>query len=56
MKSWYDRIKKDLIETGEKLRRSDTTQEEREAAYKTQIDLICELDDAFIITDELLNK
>ena len=56
MKSWYDRIKKDLIESGEKLRRSDITREEREAAYKTQIDLICELDDVFIVIDELLKK
>ena len=53
MMSWYDRVKKDLIEVGEKLRRSDISQEEREAAYKTQIDLICELDDIFTFMNEL---
>lgn len=54
MLSWYDRVKKDLIEVSEKLRRSDITQEEREEAYKTQIDLICELDDVFTVMNELL--
>ena len=54
MLSWYDRVKKDLIEVSEKLRRSDISQEERAEAYKLQIDLICELDDIFKVMNELM--
>lgn len=56
MENWYERLKKDLIETGVKLRQSDITQAEREELYNRQIDLIVELDDMFMIMNELLTK
>lgn len=56
MKIWYDRIKKDLIETSVKLRSSDISQEEREKLYKDQIDLIVELDNVFDKMSRLIDK
>lgn len=54
MKSWYDRVKKDLLVVGAELKSPDTTQEERVKLYKEMTDLVVELDDIFVIIDELL--
>lgn len=55
MKSWYDRVKKDLIEVSVKLKSPETSQEEREQLYKEQINLICELDEIFDVMNELIS-
>lgn len=56
MKNWYDRIKKDLIETSVALRRSDISQEEREKLYNDQVDLIVEMDNIFDKMSRLIEK
>lgn len=53
MKSWYDRIKIDLIKNSEVLASKETSDEDRLAAFKNQADLITELDRVFDLMTKL---
>lgn len=53
MKSWYDRVKIDLIKNSEVLASKETTDEERLIAYKKQADLMVELDRIFDLMEKM---